>query len=102
MSTTFIGQPATNLELLYFYTPSNKVKDEQEFGSFAHRGYDFALAMTLYLELQLGVHVYLNLIHLYKFPQKDIEACRNYFGINEDIELNTGMIVMLFNYAEVI
>lgn len=86
----------------YCYIPTNVSGEGQKFGSFAHRGYDFALAITLYMELQLGVHVYLNLLHLYKFPKEDVEACRNYFCIDDDIELNTGMIVMLFNYAEII
>lgn len=44
----------------YCYIPSDDVIKEGQFpGFFAHRGYDFLVAMTLYLELQLGVHIYL-------------------------------------------
>ena len=86
----------------YLYVPSDEVKKSQDFGCFAHRGYDFVVAMTLYLELQLGVHVYLNLLASYKFPEEDIDAIRRYYGISDEIELKTGMILMLFDYADVI
>lgn len=86
----------------YFYVPSDEVKDIQDFGCFAHRGFDFAIAITLYLELQLGVHVYFNLLNAYKYPDKDINACRNYYGIPDSVELNTGIFMLLADYANVI
>ncbi len=42
----------------YLYVPSKAAIKGQKFGAFAHRGYDFLLASTLLLELQLGVHIY--------------------------------------------
>ena len=42
----------------YYYLPAETLAKRQNIGHFARRGYDFLLAITLYLELQLGVHIY--------------------------------------------
>ena len=88
----------------YYYIPSSTAIDGQEFGSFAHRGYDFLLGITLYLELQLGVHVYSYIVNP-GFPEKEKSAILHYFGV-EDSEItknmNSGLALMLSDYAELI
>lgn len=64
----------------YYYKPSKKVAKYQSFGAFAHRGYDFLLGITLYLELQLGVHVYF-----------DIEKTSGYLSQEDFSEINAEM-----------
>ncbi len=62
----------------YLYIPSDEMAKKQTFGAFAHRGYDFLLGITLYLELQLGVHMY--------FEKENTEGL--YFGKNVFEEKN--------------
>ncbi len=43
----------------YLYIPKPGLLFNQNFGAFAYRGYDYIFAIAIYLELQLGVHIYL-------------------------------------------
>ncbi len=85
----------------YLYVPDKQHVGNQSYGAFAHRGYDFFLGITLYLELQLGVHAFLKLMNIWEFKDKDREAIENYFAL-KDIEVNTGMLIFLSDYANVI
>ena len=42
----------------YHYVPSKDIAQKQFLGALTYRGYDFLIALTMYLELQLGVHVF--------------------------------------------
>lgn len=94
----------------YLYVPDEKAVSEQEFGFFAHRGYDFLLGMTLYLELQLGIHIYLGLVNVV-----DDECFNNfveYFELKEfynfkEIRKNNnflfdGLSLFMLEYAQII
>ena len=88
----------------YYYIPSEKAIEGREFGSFAHRGYDFLLGITLYLELQLGVHIYLHLAN--PFIPADVEnsLCER-FGLEElqiDDKIKKAMVPFLMGYANVL
>ena len=82
----------------YLYVPDNSLINEHTIlGPFAHRGYDFLLAITLYLELQLGVHIYLE-----EHEQRADYSCfknqaKELFWL-PDIELPTGMVEFLLDY----
>lgn len=90
----------------YLYVPTDEAMQGETYGSFAHRGYDFLLAITLYLELQLGVHVYLNIKNIQKYPDEDIKVIKDFFFIsglpNTDEICKTGLMLMLTGYMDVI
>ncbi len=88
----------------YLYVPSEKAVYGQELGSFARRGYDFLLGITLFLELQLGVHAYFGLVNRWELPDGG-RAIKDLFEI-KDIpltdNLDTGLGLMLAGYIDVI
>lgn len=89
----------------YLYVPSDLAMDGQTFGAFARRGYDFLLVITLYLELQLGVHVYLNYIDSKELTENVKKIYSVYLSIEEMPEtelLNVGLCQMLKRYIETI
>lgn len=85
----------------YLYVPTAAAIEGQKFGPFARRGYDFLLGLALYLELQLGVHVYLNQVNGWIVPQNEKQSIVSYFDI-EDISVNTGMLIFLSDYAKLL
>ena len=89
----------------YLYVPTKQAQKGQVFGAFARRGYDFLLGLTLYLELQLGVHVYLNFRNTWNFSEKNRNICMEIYGLHDmpgKDKINTGMILFLLQYAELI
>ncbi len=89
----------------YLYVPSKAAIKGQKFGAFAHRGYDFLLASTLLLELQLGVHIYY--IEAYKNTEIAGKAKSE---VNRLLNLDNtpysdmpdGFYIFLLSYADVL
>ena len=97
----------------YYYLPSESVLEiektnRRSYGSFARRGYDFLVGITLYLELQLGVHVFYNLVLPEDGPQAEQirtfkESAALYYGfVDEKNDLSSGMAYFLIHYIDVI
>lgn len=93
----------------YLYVPTKQAQKGQVFGAFARRGYDFLLGLTLYLELQLGVHIYLNFRNAGKVSEKFSEKCRDICIKTYALEnmpgkdkINIGMSLFLLQYAELL
>ncbi len=83
----------------YFYFPSDSViRLGQGYGAFLHQGYDYLFAITLLLELQLGVHIYLNIMHP---DYRDIVLNNEYFDrrniLNKEFPYNE-TIVFIHQY----
>ncbi len=85
----------------YLYIPNKECMKGQKFGAFARRGYDFLLTITLYLELQLGIPMYLYIMNPWKIEEKYLELYRNYFSL-KDVESNEKMYWFLIDYMNVI
>lgn len=89
----------------YMYIPNPEVMKKQDFGSFARRGFDFLVGITLYLELQLGVHVYMSLVNKWEFPKETMDTFTEFLGIKnlaENEKPDTGLMLMLTGYIEMI
>ena len=86
----------------YFYIPTKEANEGQEADPFYHRGYDFLLGMTLFLELQLGIHVYFDVV----YPSLDetfFKTIKPWFGLeNVETKLTTGMKILLCEYSMII
>lgn len=82
----------------YLYLPSDEIISKGlPFGPFAHRGYDFLLGITIYIELQLGIHIFLGINN----PRKDISKGKDWIKelfVIPDIELPDGMLLFLLDY----
>lgn len=89
----------------YLYVPTRQAQKGQVFGAFARRGYDFLLGLTLYFELQLGIHVYLNFRNAEKVSEKYRNICIKIYGLQDmpgKDKITTGMILFLLQYAELL
>lgn len=85
----------------YLYVPNKELAEKQDFGVFAHRGYDFLFTITMYLELQLGMHIYLYFTNPYKIQEESLKIYRDFFAL-EKVEQNEKMYFFLFDYIDVI
>lgn len=89
----------------YYYLPSKEAAKDHEFTGFARRGYDFLLGITLYLELQLGVHLYYEVFPTDspKMLNEYRDIVYKYYRVDPNIiEFGDGLVKLLFNYATVI
>lgn len=83
----------------YFYAPSDTWLKGQYYGIFAHRGYDYLIGISLYIELQLGVHLF-DFGFIYS-KQKKESLIKSYFGDLLDPHCVTdNMCVFLESYVE--
>ena len=93
----------------YYYVPTERSKEDHCFGAFARRGYDFLLAITLYAELQLGVHTYLLVARdeveplMAEHAEYVEERIHAFYGTDgKQIKYGYGMAEFLLGYADVI
>ena len=80
----------------YHYVPRHQSINSIVEGPFGHRGYDFLLGITLYLELQLGVHIYFDKES--RITSEEEEKIRKQFGL-KDITISPTFYGWVFQYA---
>lgn len=85
----------------YLYIPSDQCMSKQIFGLSAHRGYDFLLAITLYLELQLGIHLYFDKYRFQGYMHR-IDLTDRFFEIESVDNISFGLEYVLSGYANAI
>lgn len=85
----------------YFYAPSDNWLSGQHYGVLAHRGFDYLVGISLYLELQLGVHLYD--MGFIATKQEKARIIKSYFNnqLNLD-DVTDSMFNFLFMYVETI
>ncbi len=90
----------------YFYLPEEQwVGFPYYYGLTAHRGYDFLFAMTIYLEMQLGVPVYMDSLD-FNEGESCVKDSQEYFGfqISDDSDpvIPNGVWIFLNDYRELL
>ncbi len=86
----------------YFYLPEKQwTGDPFKYGASARRGYDFLFAMTIYLEMQLGVHVYMDNSNMGNWSREDEKDVIEFFDL-QDSKIPKGMFFFLRDYKEIL
>lgn len=83
----------------YYYAPVGDYKLAWNYGLFAHRGYDYLVGISLYIELQLGVHLFKT--GELSGTKKDVLDRYKDFYLNPE-EVPDNMAVFLEGYYDVI
>ena len=85
----------------YFYAPSDNWLKGQHYGILAHRGFDYLIGISLYLELQLGVHLYdMGYIASKQIKARMIESY--FYDLLDPDDVTDSMFIFLDLYVETI